>query len=326
MSGLSWRAPALRTDEDEDRERKTSFLELFFDLAVVAVVARLAHGLVADPSWPALGRFAAAFVFLWWAWNGVVYYNERFESPDASHMLAMFLLVIPAAVMAWAAHDPLGSEVAAWVLGYVGIRGLLWVLYARAAFHNPAFRPVARVFLALFGLAQIVLLVSLAVPAPARFAMWGAALLLELAAPPLTLGMQRALPRLSRSHLPERYGLFVLIALGETVVGVVNAMDARHGTGPLAWIVVPLALWCIYFQGLFERPLRPTLPAFAGWIYGHAPLLLAVAAVGPSITLAATGERLGAAWLAGSVAVFVTALWLLRGVTLDAAMHREERG
>ena len=77
-----WAKPSIRTDENEEIERKATWLELFYDLSFVAILAQLSHMLVKVPTWELIGQFVFLFIASWWIWNSATFYNERYERKD----------------------------------------------------------------------------------------------------------------------------------------------------------------------------------------------------------------------------------------------------
>ncbi len=104
-----WQRPILRTDEEQGLEQKATWLELFYDLVFVVVIAELAHTLSEEINLVSLGTFTFLFIPIWWVWIGVTFYNERFKSNDVSYRLFLFLQMIPVAAMAVFADDALGE-------------------------------------------------------------------------------------------------------------------------------------------------------------------------------------------------------------------------
>lgn len=161
-----WQRPALRTDQDEDRERTATPLELFFDLVIVAVVAVYSHELGAEVSWEGLGEFILRFLPLYWIWIGATWYSDRFETNDVSHRLFMFALMAPVVGLAFFAHHAFDADAAGFALSYVVARLLIIGAWLRGGHHNPAFRPVSNRYAIGFAVSVALWLVSLAVPAP----------------------------------------------------------------------------------------------------------------------------------------------------------------
>ena len=78
--------PRLQTVE-EGRHRTATWLELFYDLAFVVVVAVLGSRLQADVSWPGLTSFIGYFALLWWLWASHTFYADRYDTDDLVYRL-----------------------------------------------------------------------------------------------------------------------------------------------------------------------------------------------------------------------------------------------
>lgn len=286
--GQWWAAPQLRTDEEEQRERRTSWLELFYDLVFVVVVSEAAHYLAEHVSPAGVFGYTLLFLALWWAWIGGTFYTERFETNDVSYRLIVFLQMIPVAAMAIFAHGALGETGPQFALSYAALRVLVIAIWLRAGWHNPPFRPVANRYAAGFLLSVLLFVASAFVEPPLRFALWSLGLLIDLVTPIFTLPLQRSLPRLSTSRIPERFGLFVIIVLGEAIVGVVRGVAEQTQlslgialTGVLGLAVV-FGLWWVYFDYVARRVPRPGFLQLL-WNYGHLPLVMSIAAIGAGV-------------------------------------------
>ena len=337
-----WQTPQLRTDEEEERERKTSWLELFYDLVFVAVVAELSHALAGDLTPGGVLRFVLLFVPAWWIWIGGTFYTDRFETDDVSHRLFTFLQMLAVAGLAYNVHDGMGASSRGFALSYVAGRLIIIYLWLRGGYHSPAARPMTNRYNAGFALSVLLWLVSLAVPPPWRFVLWGLGLAIDLVTPITTFEIQRRLPRLSSSHLPERFGLFTLIVLGESVIAVVGGTSARHDLDPLTMLAGALGLalafgfWWIYFDQVAGRRRRANPWAFMGWAYTHMALLMALTATGAGIlnllSFEGTGGTGGAPlptgvrWLVcGAVAATLLALGVIELATMSDEPAREPR-
>ena len=284
-----WQKPELRRDEDESRERKVSWLELFYDLVFVVIIAQLSHGLARDVSWHGLLTFVLPFVPAWWLWIGGTIYAERFETEDVIHRLFMFLQMIPVAAMAVFLHHGLDEYSGGFAVAYALGRVLLICMWVRGGFHNPEARRVTNMFAVGFSTSVILFLGSLLVPTPVRYVLWSLALLIDLVTPLTTIPHQRALPRFSSDHLPERLGLFTIIVLGETIVGVVSGLAEIHhltleiGVVGLLGMALAFGLWWLYFDGVSHHPPRPGLRWSLARNYLHLPLVLGITAVGAAV-------------------------------------------
>ncbi len=290
MSQLAlWQRPELRTDEDDARERKASWLELFYDLVFVVVIAQLSHGLAADVSWRGLAYFALPFVPAWWLWIGGTIYGDRFETEDVGYRLFTFAQMVPVAAMAVLVHHGLDHASAGFAIAYAAGRLLIIAMWIRGGYHNPVARPVTNLFAVGFSTSVVIFLGSLLVPAPGRYYLWTLALIIDLMVPMTTLQHQKKLPQFSTSRLPERFGLFTIIVLGESIVGVVTGLANNHH---LTWevalvglfgMVVAFGLWWLYFDGVSHRAPKPGIQKALARNYLHLPLVLGITAIGAGV-------------------------------------------
>lgn len=335
MSISAWQKPALRRDEEEAKERKVSWLELFYDLVFVVVIAQLSHGLAAHVGWRGLLYFVLPFVPAWWLWIGGTIYAERFETEDVGHRLITFLQMMPVVAMAVVLHHGLEESSGGFAVAYAAGRLLIIGIWLRGGLHNPEMRPVTNRFAIGFSLSVLLFLGSLLVPAPARYAVWSVALLIDLLTPMFTVQQQKRLPRFSTSRLPERLGLFTIIVLGETIVGVVTGLaEVQHLTLEVAAVgllgmTMAFAVWWLYFDGVSHFPPRAGMRWSLARNYLHLPLVLGITALGAAV-LQVVGHAddhlaVGVRWLfCGSTATVLVSLGLLTVVVAEpgGSTHR----
>ena len=281
------RPPRLATGE----EREASRLELFYDLAYVLVVAELAAAFLKDLSWPGAATFAGLFTTMWLAWVSTTLYANRFDTDDVVFRVAQLIGTAAIAGCAAAATDGLGSTSAPFAACFLLGRLVLLGLYLRAWWYVPDGRPTIGVYLASTSTAATLWAVSLLVPPPARFVLWAVAVAADAAGPVIATWRGNTAP-LHMEHLPERFGLFVILVLGEMVAAVVTGVhDAKWSALPVAvsviGFVVAAALWWSYFDVASARgndELQDADDAIDErhdlYIYGHLPLTLGIAAAG----------------------------------------------
>jgi low temperature requirement protein LtrA len=133
-----------------------------------------------------------------------------------------------------------------------------------------------------------------------RFILWGIALSIDLITPWFTLKDQSRLPRFSTSKLPERFGLLMIIVLGETAAGVVNGIQNIHSIDSekiftaMSGVILGFSLWWIYFDFIARRVAKPQILYSILWSYLHLPLAMGIAAIGAGLTnlISLTGETL----------------------------------
>lgn len=310
--------PRLRTIERTNEERHASWLELFFDLVFVIAVAQVAYTLGHDLTWGGAVRYFALFAPVWWAWVGYTFYADRFESEEYVYRLLMFagmMAVVALAVKVRGAFTPAGGF--AFALAYVAVRGVLIVLYARAAYYVPLARELCVRYVIGFGVGAALWLASAFVDAPARYWLWAAGLAVELLTPSLSNRIVNRTP-FDISHIPERFGLFTIIVLGEAVVATANgASEVEWGTVAVltaaAGFAIAAAMWWIHFEFVEDYALRSGRlgPRYV-YLYGHFLMVAGIVAAGIGIEHAITEAGEGAASLATRVALCGgTALFLL---------------
>jgi low temperature requirement protein LtrA len=284
-----WQKPQIRTDEEQHLHRKVSWLELFFDLVFVVIIAELSHNLAIDVSWVGAGKYILLFLPAWWVWIGVTYYNERFETEGIENRLFTFLLILSVAGLAVFSHHGLGETSVGFALSYVFARSIVTCLWWRAGYHEPSFRPTAKRFVIGSSISIAFFILSVFVPPPTRFVLWVIGLFVDVTAPIFTLKHQAKLPKFSSSRLPERYGLFMIIVLGEAVVSVVQGLAAKehfdfaHAITGILGMTLTFGIWWIYFDFVARRPPKPATGWVFAWGYLHMPLVMSVTATAAGI-------------------------------------------
>jgi low temperature requirement protein LtrA len=294
--------PRLRT-LGEDETRRSTWLELFFDLVFVVAVAQLGQQLSQDVSAEGLFRFLGFFVPIWWAWMGFTFYANRFDTDDLPYRLLIFVAMLGVAALATTLPDAFAGASRAFVLSYVFVRLVLLVLYARAIRHVDEGRAIAVFYFAAFSAAVVVWLASLLFPAPERYWVWVLALAIELPAPIVGWRLIPSGP-VDPRHAPERLGLLTIIVLGESVFAVVfGVTDVTWSSeallAALGGFVCAAAFWWIYFE--FVNPeyafaaLRRRGRILRGlvFVYSNFPVIAGLAALGIGVkisVLAAGGE------------------------------------
>ncbi len=322
-----FRPPRLRTRIDEEERRHATWLELFFDLVFVVAITELAGALVEDHSVGGFLRFAALFVPVYIAWQGYTFYADRFDSDDLGFRLALFAAMVAIAAMAVQIRDVAhGLHSTGFTVSYVILRSIMLALYWRAWRSVPEARPLIRLYGGGYSVAVAIWLVSLAFAPPARYVVWGIAIALELSLPPLGTRIHGRVPT-SASHVPERWALFTMIVMGESIVAVAVATASSHwhvdsAVAAVVGFASVAAAWWLYFDRQADVVLSGTRRSVVIYSYAHLPLLMGLAATGSGIRLLierAGDHRLGAgatAALLGGTLVYLLALIATRALTV----------
>jgi low temperature requirement protein LtrA len=315
-------------DEAEMEHRDATWLELFFDLVFVVAVAQLSHELVADTTATGFLHFILLFIPVWWAWVGFAFYASRFEYEYAIDRVLWLTAMLASAAMAVNIHGGFGTHAAAFAVSYAVVRSMLVILYVLAGRRVPEARDVTRFLITGYTLGAVLWFVSAVVDEPLRWYLWGTAMAIEGLTP---IAGNRVIGRVKVHawHLPERFGLFMIIVLGESVAGVVTGIadvDWHVDTAMVAsfGFVAAASLWWSYFDfvqwsgrfGLLSSERRGAL-ARDIYSYGHFPVAVGLTLLGAGTELAIVQTNEGsldqaARWiLCGGVAMYLIAVSLI---------------
>lgn len=274
-----------------EQEKRVTWVELFFDLVFVVAVTQVSGLLHDDHSWSGAVRALVVFIPIYWAWVGTTMHANLHDVDRTRARLGVFAVGLCGLFMALALPEAYESHGLLFGASYWAARLLLFALMRRS-YRGVGFNPftaaafVTGPLLTIGGLTQ----------GNVRVMLWALAAAVDLLVPFLA---RRRMARIAYepSHLPERFGLFVIIALGESVAEACKVAAEQPVTpARLAAVTVAFAmacaLWWVYFvfaAGAIRYALRtaevamevirPVLP------YGHLGFIGGVIAVA-----AATGE------------------------------------
>jgi low temperature requirement protein LtrA len=306
-------------------------LELFYDLAVVVLVAQAARHLAGHLTWRGLGEFAAVFTLVWIAWANGSLHHELHGHDDArarSTFLVQILVLVAMGAFIPQAGGARGAAFAIAAAVLFAILAVLWLLAARG--DRPEYRRPSRLFVAGTAACAAALAGTALLPAGARIPAWGlldAAYLAGFTAVLFATSAQ-AVGLLVTDALIERFGLLTIIVLGETLTGVVTGLAREPVSGltlatGLVAVVVGFGAWWTYFDFAGHRQPRPKRAASLQWMLSHLPLTAAIAAMGAAmvglVDHAHDGRTPAAtAWLLCAGAAVVLAATMLVAASLRA--------
>lgn len=321
--------------------RASSPLELLFDLtfvvAVSSIAAQLAHGIITGHVADTIGPYLMVFFAIWWAWINFTWFASAFDTDDAVYRVFTLVqmagvLVIAAGVPAAVAH----SDFAAITVGYVVMRIASVGQWIRAGVEHPASRQAAFRYAVGVLLAQLGWVARLVLLPPA----WSTPSFVVLAVAELAVPVWaewRVRTTWHPGHIAERYALFVIILLGESVAAATLAMQqalAVSGVTPqlvavgVAGLVLLFAIWWLYFLEPAERGLRERPRWSYFWGYGHYLLFAAIAAIGAGLEVAVASaghdSRIGSLAVGYALAVPVAVIFVLLYVLHRPLVDRPE--
>ena len=233
----------------EPGEARVAPIELFFDLVFVFALTQVTAFLAEDLSWPGLGRGLMLLAALWWAWVCYAWLTDAVP-PEAELSARLVLLAAMAAMILASLAVPRAFAEAGLLFGvaYLVVRVLHVVLYALVTRRTPDARRAVLRLAPGFLLSSALLVAAGASEDPLRPALWLLALLMDYGAP-LISGVAGL--RVKPAHFVERHGLFIIIALGESIVAI-GAAGVSHDPAVLVAAVLGVAvaagLWWAYFD------------------------------------------------------------------------------
>ena len=256
-----------RLTREEGAEARVTPLELFFDLVFVFAFTQVTAFMADDPTFAGLGRGMLILALVWWMWSGYAWLTNAVDPDLAASRFVMFAAMAAVLVAGLAVPDAFSDEGVIFALAYMAVRvlhaGLFWV----AAEGDAAWRRnIGRLIVTSLVGPGLILLATLAFDGTARDLVWILAVVLDygivLVAPPEGW-------HVSPGHFAERFGLILIIALGETIValGVGAAeleLDAALVVAGACTMVVVASLWWAYFDVVAvvaERRFREAPPA-----------------------------------------------------------------
>lgn len=317
--------------DPHEHPRAATPLELLYDLCFVVAVAQAAtglhHSIAEGHGIEGAAAFGLVFFAVWWAWMNFAWFASAFDTDDALYRLKVLVQIVGVLVLAAGVPRAFGERDFTLVtFGYLIMRVGLVAQWLRAARADAALRPTARRYALGVSLVQVGWLALLAAPAERWIFGWLVLVPLELAVPWWAERTGRT--PWHPHHIAERYGLFTIIVIGESVlaatVAIQSAIDLNRMPGELLAVIVSapvilFAMWWLYFSCPAHR-LLTSLRAAMVWGYGHFFVFASAAAVGAGLAAAvdrAVGEahltaRAAGAALALPVAVYLAGVWFVQ--------------
>jgi low temperature requirement protein LtrA len=322
-----------------EQHRASTPLELLFDLCFVVAVSQAVSGLhhfaVEGRFADGVLRYGLAFFAIWWAWVNFSWFASAFDTDDVAYRVVVLIQI--AGNLTIAAGIPRFFErmdVTIMVAGYVIMRLGLVSLWLRVARSDSVAAPTARRYALGVTVVQVGWAAALLFPDRARVPDFLVLAVIEMAVP--IWAERTGMTHWHPGHIAERYGLFTLIVLGESILGatvsIQSAFDAGEDAASLIMIaagglLIVFSIWWLYFDQPTDGSLRRfrlgmgTLresPFIFG--YGHLFIFASAAAVGGGLEIAVDfathhseiSAPQAAAMISGPVALYLASVWVLR--------------
>ena len=297
------RSRRMRGRDPHESNRASTSLELLFDLTFVVAFGIAANALARTVTLGHVGAGIVAFCFaafaISWAWVNFTWFASAYDTDDWIYRLTTMVQMVGVLIFAiglrpmfasvYRGHT-LDNNVMVW--GYVVMRVAMLSQWWRAGRHDPERRPVCQVYLVSIALGQVLwcVLALVDLPVGATFAAMVVPFLVELGGPVYAEIRLRGTPWHAH-HVAERYGLMVIIALGEGMIGTMASTSelAEHGLTwdvalvALAGIALTFGMWWSYFVIPTADILHAHRERSFGFGYGHMPLFGSIVAVGAGL-------------------------------------------
>lgn len=274
----------LRLDNSEI-ERHATWLELFFDLVFAIIFAEIAVRLIHHLTFIGMIECSVLFLVVMWTWVSYTVFAARFDNDDALHWLMTFVIMFASVIMAIQIPIALEKGATGFSIGFLLSQLSLLFLYARVYYDEGTPKDITLFYILGFGLASICWSISLFFNPPMTFIFWGPAMFIYLIIP--WIGRKKILSKapLDTIYIPERFGLFTIIVLGQTIASVVFGL--RHANwnlysfiASIMAFILAIIIWGQYYRFTKIADYKCTLRSGQPYIYAHIPLIIGLIIMG----------------------------------------------
>ena len=287
-----WGAP--KNFKDRQNDRKIGWLELFYDLVYVAVIAQFTHRLSSHPTWSTVGYSFLLFSLVFWSWvNGSQYYDLHGNDGIRTRFLTFWQMLAIAAV-AITIPGAFEGHHCSFAITFAIVQILITYLWWSVGLYDPNHRKYSIFYTTNYLIGFILLLASVAVSAEHATIIWVVVLLLNISPPlvgarTIVKGLREQGQEFTASaSIVERFGLFTIIVLAESILGTVAGIAEVQDKEPLVWIAfilgifISFLLWSLYFD-LTTDEAKKGYGNMQLLIFLHFPLLFSLGMVGACI-------------------------------------------
>lgn len=298
----------LLRSRDGNPEERVGFVELFFDLVFVFAVTQVSHALILHPDPIGFLQAAILFVAIWWVWVETAWVTNWLDVRNIEVRLLLFALMGAALILSISLPGAFGDRAMIFAAAYVAIQlgRHTFMLVALVRHNRDNFLNFVRIIIWTLAEAPFWIVGALQQEVGLRMALWGVALALLNLGPVVGFhvpGLGRSETRtwdIEGHHFSERCGLFIIIALGESIVVTGAAFGETQWTGPTiaafaSAFVATLAMWWLYFDVGAERAARqfaqdkdPGRMARLAYTYFHIPIVAGIIVTAASDEMAVT--------------------------------------
>ena len=233
-----------------EREQRVTPLELFFDLVFVYAITQVTTLMSEDLTWGGTGHGLLVLAALWWGWTGFAWLTNMLEPEETFVRAGMFAGMAAMLIAALAVPQAFGTDAVVFAVAFLAVRLVNLALYLVAGKREPEFLRVVARFAPTGAVGPLIILGAAFAHGIAQTVLWVIAVLALYAGPLIDRGEGW---HIAPAHFAERYGLVVIIALGESIVAIgfgAVGVGLTPGviTAALLGLAVIAALWWSYFD------------------------------------------------------------------------------
>jgi low temperature requirement protein LtrA len=277
-------------------ERGVSPVELLWDLVFVFAITQVGTLLSRGLTWQGFGRSMLVLALVWWAWSAFVWVANAEDAESPVFLMTLLAALVLIFISGLAIPHAFGDRATLFAITYAGVRFMHLGLYAHSAHHGHAAWEAIAGFSLTVTAGMMLLIAGSLLALSWQIALWASAAIIDYAGPLLTRARLRGLQEVAVAHFADRYGAFIIICLGESIVAIGLGATREPVTTVLVAMValgllVTIGLWWIYFgkaaaaaAARLRDHVQPVLAASDAYAYIHLALVA-------GIIIFATGMR-----------------------------------
>lgn len=320
---------------ERSRERKISWLELFYDLVYAAAISPLTDYLSHHPDRHGLSHALFIFALLFWSWLNGSLYHDLHGNGGVRSRLTMLWQMISVAAIAVTIPDVFEGHHQGFAISFSVVQLVITYLWWSTGYYDASHKPLNRWYVLMYSISFVIFLASAFVPYPVALTMWAFALCSNYSAGILSTRVtQREMLKRgdtfsTSDSMIERLGLFTIIVLGEAILGIIHGVGDCEQTSFVVWlcfllsILVAFLLWWIYFDLLGESSARPGYFSFLFLSFGYIPLLASFAILGATLRVMLSDVSASPHTWARSMFGISVSIILLSTVLISSAMKQD---
>jgi low temperature requirement protein LtrA len=269
-------------------ERKISWLELFYDLVYVIVIAKITHYLAEHPSVSGLLDYCYLFTMTFWGWYNGSMHHDVHGSPGIRTRFMTLWQMMAVGVLAISLESPSESILNYTTIAIMFLQLFITYLWWSVGIYDKQHRKFNVPYTFWFLAAFVLLIITFWTPFPYKRIIFWVALVINYL--PFALTARRlkkeGIEYTLSSNMTERLGLFTIIIFGEAILGVINGVSHLHHLDIYIWlcfglgILIVFALWWIFFSSIADRECKKGMWAGNAISLLYLPTLASLGMVG----------------------------------------------